>query len=127
MKEFMESVLLAFCITVPILIFVFEFASFMTYGWFIKNDVLEEALDHHIPNGCTINPYDLNIITIGNMPFISTCKADVLGKYYVDGVGRVSRFSSAHKRIANIHKELKRRWIAENTPEKTIREKLNIK
>ena len=123
----MTQLLISFFISFAILVFVFEFASFMTYGWFIDNKALEEALDHHIPKGCTINSYDLNIITIGDMPFISTAKADVLGKYYVDGVGRVSRFSFAHKRIKNIHSELKRQWKAENGPEKTIREKLNIK
>ena len=121
MKLFLE-VLAAGIIALPIIILTLEFASYMTYGGFLKSKDVIKAIDFHLPKGASLNPYDTNIITIGNMPFISTTKS-VLGYYYISDVGRVWVFSPAHKRISQLHDFL----LKEAKPKQTIEELLKIK
>ena len=120
MKLFLE-VLTAGIIAVPIILLTFEFASYMTYGGFLKSKDVIKALDFHLQKGATLNPYDKNIITIGDMPFISTTKSP-FGYYYINDVGRVFVFSSAHRRISKIHDVL-----LSELSKPTIEEKLKIK
>ena len=120
MKLFLE-VLTAGIIALPIILLTFEFASYMTYGGFLKSKDVIKAIDFHLPNGASLNPYDKNIITIGDMPFISTTKSP-FGFYYISDVGRVFVFSSAHRRISKIHDVL-----LSELSKPTIEEKLKIK
>ena len=103
----------------PILLICFEGIAFAVYGWFIDDKTLNEALDQHVPKGCELNPYNHDIVTIGGMPYISTCTTGLLGAYYVNDVGRVRYGTLGHKRIKNIHTELKRQFRSENPKEKT--------
>ncbi len=119
----MESILLAFIIALTLAVIAFEVASFVSVGWFIPNKLLNEALDKHIPNGSRLNMFDDDIIKIEDMHQISTLPAGFLGKYYVQSVGRVFRFSSAHRRIERLHNQLKSPVIK---PKRNIREELNI-
>ena len=119
----MEGILLAFFIGLIFVVIAFEIAAFVSVGWFIPNDLLNEALDKHIPNGSRLNMFDDDIINIGNMHQIATLPAGFFGKYYVLGVGRVFRFSSAHRRIERLHNELKPVVIK---PKRNIRKELNI-
>jgi hypothetical protein len=120
----MEGILLAFIISFICIVFAFEMAAFASCGWFIPNDLLNEALDKHIPNGIRLNMFDDDIINIGGMHQISTLPGGFFGKYYVLGVGRVFRFSSAHKRIKRLHIELK--FGTTIKPKRNIRKELNI-
>ncbi|MEY4334047.1 MAG: hypothetical protein RLZZ196_2790 [Bacteroidota bacterium] len=126
MKE-LEALLATLAFILPVLLIFFEGTSFVVYGWFIDDKTLNEALDQHVPKGCELNPYNMDIISIGEMPFISTVTAGVLGTYYVNSVGRVRFGTLAHKRIKNIHTELKRRYKSNYNQEKSLKEKLNIK
>ena len=120
----MESILLAFIIASTLAVIAFEVASFVSVGWFIPNKLLNEALDKHIPNGSRLNMFDDDIIRIGDMPLvIATLPGGFLGKYYVQDVGRVYRFSSAHRRIEKLHNELK---PVVTKPKRNIRKELNI-
>jgi hypothetical protein len=119
----MEGILLTFFISFIGIVFAFEMAAFVSVGWFIPNKLLNEALDKHIPNGIRVNTFDDDIITIGNMHQIATLPGGFLGKYYVYSVGRVYRFSSAHRRIERLHNQLKPPVIK---PKRNIREELNI-
>ena len=119
----MEGIILAFIIALIMIVFAFELAAFASCGWFIPNKLLNEALDKHIPNGIRVNTFDDDIITIGNMHQIATLPGGFFGKYYVLGVGRVFRFSSAHRRIKRLHNELKPAVIK---PKRNIRKELNI-
>ena len=123
MGVFMTVTLISFCI----LVFAFEVASFATYGWFINDKVLNEALDQHVPKGCSLNMFDKEIFDIGDMPFVSSIPISILGGYYINNVGRVRYGTLAHKRIKNIHTELKRQWEAEHPKETEIRKQLKIK
>ena len=120
--EHLISTLVVFSVVLPLLLGTFEFASYMTYGGFLKSKDVIKAIDFHLPKGASLNPYDTNIITIGNMPFISTTKS-VLGYYYISDVGRVWVFSPAHKRISQLHDFL----LKEAKPKPTIEELLKIK
>lgn len=120
----MESILLAFFISFICIVFAFEVAAFASCGWFIPNDLLNEALDKHIPNGVRLNMFDDDIIKIGDMHQISTLSGGFFGKYYVQSVGRVFRFSSAHRRIKRLHIELK--FGTTIKPKRNIRKELNI-
>jgi hypothetical protein len=119
----MEGILLTFFISFIGIVFAFEMAAFASCGWFIPNKLLNEALDKHIPNGTRLNMFDDDIITIGNMHQISTLPGGFFGIYYVHSVGRVFRFSSAHRRIERLHNELKPAVIK---PKRNIRKELNI-
>lgn len=123
--EHLISTLIALVVTLPILLGTFEFSTYMTYGGFIKSEDVIKAINHHLPKGVSLNPFDTDIITIGNMPYISTTKSP-FGYYYIDGVGRVFTFSKAHDMISMIHKTALLDYTKEN-PSKTIEEKLNIK
>jgi len=119
----MEVILLTFIISFVLIVFAFEVAAFASVGWFIPNDLLNEALDKHIPKGARLNMFDDDIIKIADMHQISTLPVGFLGKYYVQSVGRVFRFSSAHRRIERLHNELKSPVIK---PKRNIRKELNI-
>jgi hypothetical protein len=119
----MEGILLAFLISFICIVIAFELAAFASCGWFIPNDLLNEALDKHIPNGTRLNMFDDDIIIIGNMHQISTLPGGFFGRYYVQSVGRVFRFSSAHRRIKRLYNELKPTVIK---PKRNIRKELNI-
>ena len=43
----MEGILLAFFISFIGIVFAFEMAAFASCGWFIPNNLLNEALDKH--------------------------------------------------------------------------------
>ena len=119
----MEGILLAFIIASTLVVFAFEIAAFVSVGWFIPNKLLNEALDKHIPNGSRLNMFDDDIIRFEEMSSIATLPGGFFGKYYVYGVGRVFRFSSAHRRIEKLHKELK---PVVTKPKRNIRKELNI-
>jgi hypothetical protein len=119
----MEGILLAFFISFIGIVFAFEMAAFASCGWFIPNDLLNEALDKHIPKGTRLNSFDDDIISIGNMHQIASVPGGFFGKYYVQSVGRVFRFSSAHRRIKRLYNELKPTVIKSK---RNIRKELNI-
>ncbi len=120
----MEGILLVFLIAFVLSVIAFEVAAFISCGWFIPNDLLNEALDKHIPKGGRLNMFDDDIIRIGDMSHqIQTVPGGFLGKYYVYGVGRVFRFSSAHRRIERLHNELKPSIIKSK---RNIRKELDI-
>ena len=103
----MLEILLVFVVFVFIVSIVFELATFCVYGSFIPDKLVNEALDTHLSKGISVNPYDNSIVTIGELPYISKVPNGILGSYYIDDVGRISRFSSGHKRIDSIYKNLK--------------------
>ena len=119
--EHLISTLVVFSVLLPLLLGTLEFASYMTYGGFLKSKDVIKAIDFHLVKGASLNPYDKNIITIGDMPFISTTKSP-FGYYYISDVGRVFVFSSAHRRISKIHDVL-----LSELSKPTIEEKLKIK
>ena len=114
---------MVFLIVFVLIVIAFEVAAFASCGWFIPNDLLNESLDKHIPKGARLNMFDDDIIKIEDMHQIATVPGGFFGKYYVLGVGRVFRFSSAHRRIERLHNELKSPVIK---PKRNIREELNI-
>ena len=124
----LETFLVVMSIFIPIFLVICEISGFIAFGWFLNDKILNEALDQHIRKGCHINPFDENIITIGEMPYIATTPFGVLfSSYHINNVGRVRYGTLAHKRIKNIHTQLKRQWEAEHPKETEIRKQLKIK
>ena len=123
----LETFIVVMSIFIPIFLVICEFAGFVAFGWFIPDKILNEALDQHVPKGCSLNMFDEKIFDIGDMPFVSTIPIGILGSYYINNVGRVRYGTLAHKRIKNIHTELKRQWEVENPKENEIRKQLKIK
>ena len=94
-----------------LIIFLITVIQYDLYATVIPNDIINETLDLNIPKGYDIkihNSFLINdtYIYIGEMPFIKIIDLPIFYKYYVNNVGMVFRFSSAHKRIAKIHDEL---------------------
>jgi hypothetical protein len=105
-------------IVLSTLIFLITVIQYDLYSAVIPNRILNKELDIHIPNGCELKASETFLnddiyLYIGEMPFITNIEIPIFFKYYVNNVGMVFRFSSAHKRIAKIHREL-------------IREKFNV-
>jgi hypothetical protein len=120
-------------VLIMIILITIEGVSYSVYGPILNSKDVNDALDYHTPKGIRINSLDSNILTLGDnsdygkheMPFISCGSLSIFSKYYINDVGRVSRFSKEHKRIKQIfkqaHHELKK------TPTLTIKQKLKIK
>ena len=98
----LETFLVVMSIFIPFFMIVLEFSSFVVFGKFINDKVLNEALDQHVPKGCSLNMFDKKIFDIGDMPYIATGPIGILGKYHINNVGRVRYGTLAHKRIKNI-------------------------
>ena len=101
--------------------FLLEIPTYAVYGWLIKDKLVMKALDkaYKDSNGITLNPYNESILTIGTLPFISI-HYSIFSYYYINGVGRISRFGKSHKRIKHSYNLLK------GTREQRIKRKLNI-
>ena len=123
MLQVLTDGLLVCTILFLMLLFITEVASFLTYGKILPTEIVNKALDIHIPKGAELNPFDTNIITIGDMPYIATTKS-FLAYYHIDDIGRVWIFSSAHKRISKLHNELLNN--PETNPKPTIEQLLKI-
>ena len=108
-------------ITFAILIGVSEFATFATYGKFLKDDQVLDFLYEYEP--FEKNPFDNDILgpsfdkeniasernlkIVRNSCFISRTRFSLLSKYYISGYGRVLRWSTSHgviNRLYNISK-----------------------
>ena len=111
----------AIYIVLFLVIIINQIVNIIVYGRIIKDDLVIKALDkaYNDGNGISLNRYDNTILNIGMLPFIST-HFDLFSRYYIDGVGQISRFGKAHKRIKHTHNLLK------GTREQRIKRKLNI-
>lgn len=113
--------LLTLTILFAILIGVSEFATFITYGKFLKDDEVLNFLYEYEP--FEKNPFENDILgpsfdkeniasernlkIVRNRRFISRTRFSPLSKYYISGYGRVLRWSTAHvviNRLYNISK-----------------------
>jgi len=94
-----------------LIIFIITVIQYDIYTTVIPNRIINETLDLNIPKGYKIKVSETLLnrhiyIYIGEMPFITNVDLPIFYKYYVNNVGMVFRFSSAHKRIAKIEREL---------------------
>lgn len=119
----MKEILVITLSVIFILSIVSELSTFCVYGSFIPDKLVNEALDKHLSKGISVNPYDNSIVTIGDLPYISKVTVGILGSYYIDDVGRISRFSSGHKRIDSIYKNIKYEGLPKDV---YIRERLKL-
>ena len=99
----------------------FEFATFSTYGKFLKNEEVFDYLYEFEP--FEKNPFDNGILgpafnkedmfgesnmkRFKSNKFISHTKFSLLSKYYISGLGIVPRWSEAHKTINKLYKNAK--------------------
>ena len=108
--------ILIICLLVVIIIV--ELSTYSIYGQLISNDIVDEYLRKYQP--FKKNPYNSNIISpkllIDDLPhnefqdrlmhggYISTTLFSLTSKYYINGLGRVPRWSKSHKKIKNLFK-----------------------
>jgi len=105
-------------ILLPIIIalsFVYILMNLVT--WFtmtskyksINEQELLREINKELPNGVNVNPYNKNIIRIGNKKnFICTLTfPGLLWKYYVNNEGVIPIWSESHKEIEKIYKKIK--------------------
>lgn len=95
----MTILLSTLTIIVVVLFFATRVATYTTYGPLIKDEVWAPVLEKQIQKGSELNPFDSNIINIGNLPYISNIQFDVLGGYHINCIGVVPRWSKSHKLI----------------------------
>lgn len=100
---------------------VFEFATFSTYGKFLKDNEVFDYLYEFEP--FEKNPFDDNILgpkfdkdylsmernmkIMRTSKFISHTRLSLLSKYYISGLGIVPRWSEAHKTINKLYERAK--------------------
>lgn len=104
-------------------IVMLEFSNATVFGRMLSNDKVLEYLEKYSP--FELNPMTSAIISpkmdfnsgedfsklmdiLRNGEFISTVPLSVLSKYYINGYGRVLRWSQAHYKIKELHKKLKK-------------------
>jgi hypothetical protein len=84
----------------------FELVDIVVYGKYLSAKTCEKYLNLD-STSLRLNIFDSSILTGGGMDtFIATIpfKPSILGKYYIDGVGIVPRWSKLHKRINEYYK-----------------------
>ena len=108
----MNEIVTKILVSTIMFIGVVELSLFITYGSFVKEKDVKEYLDKEDGN-FELNPYNKDIIISFRKPwdgkFIDKhVPLSFLSKYYIQGMGRVWRWSEGHKRIDNIFKKLKK-------------------
>lgn len=94
-------------ILVLVSILISRLATYLVWGSLIKDKEFLLRLEKEIKKGSELNQYDLTIIYIGELPFISKLPFDILGYYYINRVGVVPRWSKCHKLIKAEYNKLK--------------------
>lgn len=111
--------MIALVIILTVFLLTLEFAAKSTYGSFLSNEEVSDYINQF--DYFEANPYSATLISGGNenettyeilerlndRSFISVTALPLYSKYYINGKGRVLRFSSAHKQIDNLYKNLK--------------------
>ena len=88
-----------------------------------KNDKLIcEALMKNIrESNYSVNSFDRNIITVGKMPYISTCGLEIIGfQYHINGIGIIPIWYKAHNIIKIIYKDSKKTFNSDEELKKQL-------
>lgn len=85
-------------------ILISSLSVLVIYGKPIKNKLVVEAINKNLSNGISLNPYDNEILNIGNMNYISVNKFCCFSRYHISEIGTIWRFSKADKMIDEIYK-----------------------
>lgn len=93
---------------IVLVVCAFRLASWMVFGSLIKDEEWVPILEKQSQNGSKLNPFDSDMIDIGNIPYITNLPFDILGKYYIFGIGVVPRWSKSHKLIKAEFEKLKK-------------------
>lgn len=99
--------MIVFLVIVLVIACTFRLATWMVYGSFIKDEEWVPILEKQIQKGSVLNPFDSNLIYIGNLPYITNIPFDILGYYHISGIGIVPRWSKTHKLIKVEFEKLK--------------------
>lgn len=100
-------------------VFVTEYSSRSIYGPFLTNEDVSQYIDKY--DYFESNPFSTTLISgviengttedlinsLKDRSFISVTEISIFTKYYINGKGRVLRFSRASKQIDNLYKNLK--------------------
>jgi len=99
--------MIIFLVIVLTWVCIFRLAAWMVYGSFIKDEEWVPILEKQIQKGSELNPFDSNMIYIGNLPYITNIPFDILGYYHISGMGIAPRWSKTHKLIKAEFEKLK--------------------
>ena len=89
-----------FLVIIVLVLGVVRLATYMIYGSLIKDEVWAPILEKQISKNQTrLNMFSSDIINIGDLPYISNIQFDILGYYYINGVGIIPRWSKSYKLI----------------------------
>lgn len=108
-----------FAIILLTFLFPFEFASFSTYGWFVKDSDAFDYINKY--KTFSKNPFCGDIISpsaegkefnesikiLSDNRYISKTKLALLSRYHIKDMGRVAIWSEAHKKIKELYKQSK--------------------
>lgn len=100
-------------------ILITEWASRSTYGSFLSNEEISDYINQF--DYFEANPYSSTLISgvnenettyemlerLTDRSFISITQMSLFSKYYINGKGRVLRFSKSAEQIDNLYKNLK--------------------
>jgi hypothetical protein len=90
---------------------VFRLSTWMVYGSLINDKQWYQVLEKQIQDNSELNPFDLDIIRIGKLPFISKIPFDILGYYYIHNIGVIPRWSKSHKLIKAEFEKCKQKYL----------------
>ena len=97
-----ETITFATIAFILIIISILEFANFAVYGKILDSAFFEEVIKIQSKKGIKLNGLDMSIITIGNLPYITT-NFSLFNKWHISGIGRVWRWSKLSKQLDELH------------------------
>lgn len=100
---------LVLSILIPVLfaLIAFEGSTRLTYGPLLKEVWLDGYIKTRLPN-LRLNFYTPSILTDNEYPFIAKSMPALTSKWYIDGIGRIPRWSKWSKILDKRRMELLR-------------------
>jgi len=89
-----------------IMVLIFEFASFITYGKWLRGDFLDRYFEKNWESYNGLNPYRPSMFYGGYKPYLSKTLFRLFCGWYIEDIGQIPRWSKWHKKLNKRHEEL---------------------
>lgn len=105
--EILLSFLRSLAISLAVIWVISSFVNWHLYGKFLRGKYINQFLDKYLKD-YELNKFDPTMLSApGALPYMAT-RRTIFSKWYIYNIGRVFRWSEAHKRIERYHKKLLR-------------------
>jgi hypothetical protein len=95
----MTAVILILSIYAGFIPLIFTIANRITYGPLLNDKEHLALIEKKVKYDCKLNMYNPTILTSGRLPYVSNVVFSLFGKYYMNEVGVIPRWTKMHKLI----------------------------